>query len=59
MSGEQHQVSKKLFKGFYAMNPSLLKHFLSEMFCQVLVGVFRCFFSMKLKLNKGGFLDLI
>jgi len=45
MSGERNQVSKKLFKGFYAMNASLLKHFLTEMTCHILVGVFRWFFN--------------
>lgn len=45
MSGEWNQVSKKLFKGVYAMNASLLKHFLTEMFCRILVGVLGCFFD--------------
>lgn len=44
MSGERNQVSKTLFKGFYAMNASFLKHFPTEMFCQILVGFFDIFF---------------
>lgn len=56
MLGERNQVSKELFKGFYAMNASLLKHFLTEMFCQILVGVFQCFFN-DIE-SEGGFLDL-
>lgn len=50
MPGEWNQVSKKLFKGLYAVKASLLKPFLTEIFCQMPdLRVFQSFFLIELE----------